>query len=54
MSLGVFYGFCLVYNAACVNCLGLPGSYWVTQTAISRHIYWLTVIIASVLAMLPR
>ncbi|XP_012264528.2 phospholipid-transporting ATPase VD isoform X2 [Athalia rosae] len=54
MSLGVYFGFCLVYNHVCVNCMGLPGSYWVMQTAISRHIYWLTVIVASVVAMLPR
>ncbi|XP_046430258.1 phospholipid-transporting ATPase VD isoform X1 [Neodiprion fabricii] len=54
ISLGVFFGFCLIYNTVCVNCMGLPGSYWVMQTAISRYIYWLTVIVASILAMLPR
>ncbi|KAJ8679281.1 hypothetical protein QAD02_015068 [Eretmocerus hayati] len=54
ISLGVFFGFSLLYNAVCVNCLGLPGSYWVMQMAIFRHIYWLSVILSSVLAILPR
>ncbi|XP_033210725.1 probable phospholipid-transporting ATPase VD isoform X2 [Belonocnema kinseyi] len=53
-SLGAFFGFCLLYNAVCINCMGLPGSYWVMQKAITRHAFWLTVILASVLAMLPR
>ncbi|XP_014233010.1 probable phospholipid-transporting ATPase VD isoform X2 [Trichogramma pretiosum] len=54
MSIGSFFVFGLFYNAVCVNCLGLPGSYWVLQKAIGRPIYWLTVIITSVMATLPR
>ncbi|XP_051166407.1 phospholipid-transporting ATPase VD isoform X1 [Leptopilina boulardi] len=54
VSLGTFFGFCILYNATCVNCMGLPGSYWVMQIAIARHNYWLTVLLSSVLAMLPR
>ncbi|XP_014209403.1 probable phospholipid-transporting ATPase VA isoform X2 [Copidosoma floridanum] len=53
-SLGGFFSFSFLYNAICINCLGLSGSYWVMQKAIGRHIYWLTVILASVLAVLPR
>ncbi|XP_012281386.1 probable phospholipid-transporting ATPase VD isoform X2 [Orussus abietinus] len=53
-SLGIFFGFSLLYNAVCVNCMGLPGSYWVMQVAIGRYTYWLTVLLASVLAVLPR
>ncbi|XP_015605416.1 probable phospholipid-transporting ATPase VD isoform X2 [Cephus cinctus] len=53
-SLCIFFGFCLIYNTVCVNCMGLPGSYWVALVAIRRHIYWLTVLLASVLALLPR
>ncbi|KAL6438052.1 hypothetical protein ACFW04_004365 [Cataglyphis niger] len=53
-SLGIFFGFCLFYNAVCVNCMGLPGSFWVMETAITRHIYWFTVVLTSVLALMPR
>ncbi|XP_063979649.1 phospholipid-transporting ATPase VA isoform X1 [Diachasmimorpha longicaudata] len=53
-SLGLFFGFCLLYNIVCVSCIGLPGSYWVMPMAISRWVYWLTVLLASVLATLPR
>lgn len=54
ISLGTFMCFGLLYNAVCVNCMGLPGSYWVMQVAIGRHLYWLTVFICAVLAVLPR
>lgn len=53
-SLMIFFGFCLLYSIACVNCMGLPGSYWVMPVAMSRQVYWLTVLLASVLAVLPR
>ncbi|XP_014470184.1 PREDICTED: probable phospholipid-transporting ATPase VD [Dinoponera quadriceps] len=53
-SLGVFFGFCLFYNAVCVNCMGLPGSYWIMEKAFARHTYWLTVVLTSVLALMPR
>lgn len=53
-SLGIFFGFCLFYNAVCVNCMGLPGSYWVMEKVITRHTYWFTVVLTSVLALMPR
>ncbi|XP_054000747.1 phospholipid-transporting ATPase VD [Hylaeus anthracinus] len=53
-SLFVFFGFCLIYNVVCVNCMGLLCSYWVMETAVVRHTYWLTVILTCVLALLPR
>ena len=53
-SIGAFFAFSLFYNAVCVNCMGLPGSYWVMQKAIGRHLYWLTIIISSIVAVLPR
>ncbi|XP_029054624.1 phospholipid-transporting ATPase VA [Osmia bicornis bicornis] len=53
-SLGVFFGFCLIYNVICVNCMGLPCSYWVMEVAITRYTYWLTVVLTCVLALLPR
>ncbi|XP_043253497.1 phospholipid-transporting ATPase VD [Colletes gigas] len=53
-SLSVFFGFCLIYNVVCVNCMGLLCSYWVMETAVVRHTYWLTVILTCVLALLPR
>ncbi|XP_076640988.1 phospholipid-transporting ATPase VD isoform X2 [Halictus rubicundus] len=53
-SLGVFFGFCLIYNVVCVNCMGLLCSYWVMEMAVMRHTYWLTVTLTCVLALLPR
>ncbi|XP_001603872.2 probable phospholipid-transporting ATPase VA isoform X2 [Nasonia vitripennis] len=53
-SVGAFFGFALIYNAVCVNCMGLLCSYWVMEVAIGRYIFWLTIIITSVLAILPR
>ncbi|XP_015433968.1 PREDICTED: probable phospholipid-transporting ATPase VD isoform X2 [Dufourea novaeangliae] len=53
-SLSVFFGFCLIYNIVCVNCMGLLCSYWVMEMAIVRYTYWLTVILTCVLALLPR
>ncbi|KAL6259171.1 hypothetical protein P5V15_009092 [Pogonomyrmex californicus] len=53
-SLGVFFGFCLFYNAVCINCMGLPGSFWVMEKAFTHPTYWLTVALTSVLALMPR
>lgn len=53
-SLLVFFGFCLIYNVVCVNCMGLLCSYWVMEMAVMRHTYWLTVILTCVVALLPR
>ncbi|CAK9825826.1 Probable phospholipid-transporting ATPase 7 [Anthophora retusa] len=53
-SLGVFFGFCLIYNIVCVNCMGLLCSYWVMEMAVMRYTYWLTVTLTCVLALLPR
>ncbi|KYN17848.1 putative phospholipid-transporting ATPase VA [Trachymyrmex cornetzi] len=53
-SLGIFFGFCLFYNAVCVNCMGLPGSFWIMEQAFTHITYWLTVALTSVLALMPR
>ncbi|XP_018406584.1 PREDICTED: probable phospholipid-transporting ATPase VA [Cyphomyrmex costatus] len=53
-SLGIFFGFCLFYNAVCVNCMGLPGSFWIMEQAFTHITYWLTVTLTSVLALMPR
>ncbi|KAL0102090.1 hypothetical protein PUN28_018559 [Cardiocondyla obscurior] len=53
-SLLFFFGFCLCYNAVCVNCMGLPGSYWIMEEAFTHITYWLTVGLTSVLALMPR
>lgn len=53
-SLGVFFGFCLIYNIVCVNCMGLLCSYWVMEMAVMRYTYWLTVILTCVLALMPK
>ncbi|XP_029171036.1 probable phospholipid-transporting ATPase VD [Nylanderia fulva] len=53
-SLGIFFGFCLFYNFVCINCMGLPGSFWVMEKAITQSTYWFTVLLTSVLALMPR
>ncbi|XP_044597784.1 phospholipid-transporting ATPase VA [Cotesia glomerata] len=53
-SFGIFFGFALIYNIAFKNLMGLPGSYWIMPKALTRHTYWLTVILTAVLAILPR
>ncbi|XP_034945439.1 probable phospholipid-transporting ATPase VA isoform X2 [Chelonus insularis] len=54
ISLGIFFGFSFFYNVIYIGFMDLAKSYWVMPTAISRLSYWLTVILSSVLAILPR
>ncbi|XP_055916558.1 phospholipid-transporting ATPase VB isoform X1 [Eupeodes corollae] len=54
MSLGSFYIFSFVYNSLCVNCFGLPSSYWVIFRCMSTSIHWLVILLSSVVSILPR
>ncbi|CAG9822413.1 unnamed protein product [Phaedon cochleariae] len=54
LSVGAFYLYSLLYNAYCVNCFGLPSTYWTIQMAMTRPIYWLVTLLSCVLALIPR
>ncbi|KAL9875821.1 phospholipid-transporting ATPase VD isoform 1-T4 [Glossina fuscipes fuscipes] len=53
-SLGSFYLFSIIYNSMCVNCFGLPSSYWVIFRCLTSTIHWLVIVISAVVAILPR
>ncbi|KAK4887192.1 hypothetical protein RN001_003463 [Aquatica leii] len=54
VSIGAFYIYSLLYNSLCVNCFGLPSTYWVIQHAIVTPKYWLCTMLSVVVALLPR
>ncbi|RZB54427.1 phospholipid-transporting ATPase VD, partial [Asbolus verrucosus] len=54
LSIGAFYLYSFLYNSLCVNCFGLPSTYWTIQKATSRPTYWLITLLSSVVAILPR
>ncbi|XP_045478925.1 phospholipid-transporting ATPase VD isoform X1 [Harmonia axyridis] len=54
LSIGAFYFYSLLYNSLCVNCFGLPSTYWIIQTAMLRPTYWLVTLLSCVAAVLPR
>ncbi|XP_066145545.1 phospholipid-transporting ATPase VD isoform X1 [Euwallacea fornicatus] len=53
-SIGAFFLYSLTYNTFCVNCFGLPSTYWTIQIAMQRPQYWLVTLLACVVALLPR
>ncbi|XP_050308196.1 phospholipid-transporting ATPase VA isoform X2 [Anthonomus grandis grandis] len=53
-SIGAFFLYSLSYNTFCVNCFGLPSTYWTIQISMQRPQYWLVTVLASVVALLPR
>ncbi|XP_044255059.1 phospholipid-transporting ATPase VD isoform X2 [Tribolium madens] len=54
ISIGAFYAYSFLYNSLCVNCFGLPSTYWIIQKATSRPTYWLVTLLSCVVALLPR
>lgn len=34
--------------------MGLPGSFWIMEVAVTHFTYWLTVLLTSVVALMPR
>ncbi|BFF93658.1 probable phospholipid-transporting ATPase VA [Drosophila madeirensis] len=54
VSLASFYLFSFVYNYWCVNCFGLPSTYWVIFVCISSAVHWLVILLSTVVAVLPR
>ncbi|TMW42349.1 hypothetical protein DOY81_012571 [Sarcophaga bullata] len=54
ISLASFYLFSIVYNSMCVNCFGLPSSYWVIFRCFASAVHWLVIALSTVVAILPR
>ncbi|XP_036320594.1 probable phospholipid-transporting ATPase VD isoform X2 [Rhagoletis pomonella] len=54
ISLGSFYAFSIIYNAKCVNCFGLPSTYWVIFRCFGSAVHWLVILISTLVAVLPR
>ncbi|XP_041448239.1 phospholipid-transporting ATPase VA isoform X2 [Drosophila obscura] len=54
VSLASFYLFSFVYNYWCVNCFGLPSTYWVIFVCICSAVHWLVILLSTVVAVLPR
>ncbi|XP_036212625.1 phospholipid-transporting ATPase VD isoform X1 [Bactrocera oleae] len=54
ISLGSFYAFSVIYNATCVNCFGLPSTYWVIFRCLGSLLHWLVILISTLVAVLPR
>lgn len=53
-SIGSFYLYSLIYNTFCLNCFGLPSTYWTIQISMQRYQYWLVTMLSCVVALLPR
>ncbi|XP_068140555.1 phospholipid-transporting ATPase VD isoform X1 [Drosophila tropicalis] len=53
-SLGSFYLFSIVYNSMCVNCFGVPSTYWVIFMCFKSAVHWLVILLSTVVAVLPR
>lgn len=53
-SLLLFYIFGGLYTASCPACLGAPSQYGELEHALASPVHWLTVLLTSVLAVLPR
>ncbi|XP_030380465.1 probable phospholipid-transporting ATPase VA isoform X2 [Scaptodrosophila lebanonensis] len=54
ISLLSFYLFSIVYNSMCVNCFGLPSTYWVIFMCFGSAVHWLVILLSTVVAVLPR
>ncbi|XP_042867985.1 phospholipid-transporting ATPase VA-like isoform X1 [Penaeus japonicus] len=54
VSLLIFYGFGVLYTMTCVSCFGSPSQFGELSHAIQSPIHWLTIMLTSILAVLPR
>lgn len=54
ISLGAYYAYSFLYGMTCVNCFGLPSTYWVINMCAKSHVYWLVILLTAVVAVLPR
>ena len=54
LSILVFLGFSLVFDATCVSCLGGQSSYQVSYVTFRQGLFWFTNLLTIVVALLPR
>ncbi|XP_076360092.1 phospholipid-transporting ATPase VA isoform X1 [Tachypleus tridentatus] len=54
LSIAVYFGFAVLYNALCLGSSSLQNSYWVMQHVMATAPYWFTVVLVLVIACLPR
>merc|ERR1719209_1696516 len=54
VSVVLYLGFGLTYNAVCSNCAGLTNPYWVMQHGLMDPVQYLVLVITAVLSTLPR
>ena len=54
LSLLIFLGFTLVFDATCVTCLAGQSSYQVSYVTFREGIFWMTNLFTIITALLPR
>lgn len=54
LSLLIFFGYTLIFDATCVSCLAGQSPYQVSYIMFRQGIFWLTNLFTIVTAMLPR
>ena len=54
ISVILYIGFGLIYNAVCSNCDGLTNPYWVMQNSLTDPTQYLILLMTAVLTLLPR
>lgn len=54
VSLLIFFGFTLIFDATCESCLAGQSPYQVSYTMFRQGIFWLTNLFTIITAMLPR
>ena len=54
VSVVLYLGFGLTYNAVCYQCEGLTNPYWVMQHSLMDPAQYLVLVITAVMSVLPR
>jgi phospholipid-translocating ATPase len=54
LSLLIFFGFTLVFDATCIDCLNGQSPYQVSFTAFRQSLFWFTNVFTVITALLPR
>jgi len=54
LSIGLYLGFGLIYNAVCYQCQGLTNPYLVMQHGLAEPSQWAVLLITGVVSALPR
>jgi len=54
LSIGLYLGFGLIYNAVCYQCQGLTNPYLVMQHGLAEPSQWAVLLLTGVVSALPR